>query len=50
MIEREPEKELIALSREMDIGTLIMKPLAGGVFRNIEKCFRFFNNYPVDVF
>ena len=49
VIEREPEKELIALSREMDIGTLIMKPLAGGVFRNIEKCFRFFNSYPVDV-
>ncbi len=49
VIEREPEKELISLCREKDVGTLVMKPLAGGVFRDVEKCFRFLNGYPVDV-
>jgi len=49
VIEREPEKELISLTRSMDVGTLVMKPLAGGVFKNIEKCFKFLNGYPVDV-
>jgi len=49
VIEREPEKELISLARSEDIGTIVMKPLAGGVFTNIEKCFRFLNGYPVDV-
>ncbi len=49
VIEREPEKELLALARELDIGTLIMKPLAGGAISNIEKAFRFYNNYPADV-
>lgn len=49
VIEREPEKELISLARSKDVGTLVMKPLAGGVFTNIEKCFKFLNGYPVDV-
>jgi predicted aldo/keto reductase-like oxidoreductase len=49
VIEREPEKELISLARSKDIGTLVMKPLAGGVFTNIEKCFKFLNGYPVDI-
>ena len=49
VIEREPEKELLSLARSLDIGTLMMKPLAGGAIRNIEKAFRFFNGYPVDV-
>lgn len=49
VIEREPEKELLALARSLDIGTLMMKPLAGGAIRNIEMAFRFFNGYPVDV-
>jgi len=49
VIEREPEKEMLELARSLDIGTLIMKPLAGGSIRNIEKAFRFMNNYPVDV-
>lgn len=49
VIEREPEKELLALARKLDIGTMVMKPLAGGAIRNIEKAFRFFNAYPVDV-
>jgi hypothetical protein len=48
VIEREPEKELIPLAKSMDIGTIVMKPLAGGVIRNIEKCFKFQNGYPVD--
>ena len=49
VIEREPEKKLLALARSLDIGTLVMKPLAGGAIRNIEKAFRFYNAYPVDV-
>lgn len=49
VIEREPEKELLSLAKSNDVGTLVMKPLAGGVFTNIEKCFRFLNGYPVDV-
>jgi predicted aldo/keto reductase-like oxidoreductase len=49
VIEREPEKELITLSRSLDVGTMVMKPLAGGVFKNIEKCFKFLNGYPVDI-
>jgi hypothetical protein len=49
VIEREPEKELLSLAREKDIGTIVMKPLAGGAIRNIAGSFKFFNNYPVDV-
>jgi hypothetical protein len=49
VIEREPEKELLSLAKENDIGTLVMKPLAGGAISNIEKAFRFFNGYDVDV-
>ena len=49
VIEREPEKELISLARSLDIGSIVMKPLAGGVIKNTEKSFRFFNAYPVDV-
>ena len=49
VIECEPEKELIPLARASDIGTIVMKPLAGGVFRNREKCFKFLNGYPVDI-
>jgi predicted aldo/keto reductase-like oxidoreductase len=49
VIERDPEIELLDLARSLDIGTMMMKPLAGGAIRNIEKAFRFFNGYPVDV-
>jgi len=49
VIEREPEKELIPLSRLHDIGTIVMKPLAGGAIRTIEKSFNFFNSFGVDV-
>jgi len=49
VIEREPERELLSLAREKDIGTIVMKPLAGGAIRNIASSFKFFNNYPVDV-
>lgn len=49
VIEREPEKELIALAREKNVGTIVMKPLAGGAIRNIRSAFMFFNRYPVDV-
>jgi hypothetical protein len=49
VIERDAEKELISLCRSLDIGTLVMKPLAGGAIRNRAHAFRFFNAYPVDV-
>ncbi len=49
VIEREPEKELLSLAKKNDVGTLVMKPLAGGAISNIEKAFRFFNGYAVDV-
>ena len=49
VIEREPEKGLLPLAKSEDIGTIVMKPLAGGVFRNIENCFKFLNGYPVDI-
>ena len=48
VIEREPEKEIISLARSEDIGSIVMKALAGGVIRNIEKCHKFLNNYPLD--
>ncbi len=49
VVEREPEKELLALAKERDIGMLVMKPIAGGAITNIEAAFRFFNSYDVDV-
>lgn len=49
VIEREPEKELIPLAKSHDIGSMVMKPLAGGLIRNVKKSFEFFNGYPVDL-
>jgi predicted aldo/keto reductase-like oxidoreductase len=49
VIERDAEKELIQLAKALNIGMLVMKPLAGGAIRNRSKAFRFFNNFPVDV-
>lgn len=49
VIERGPEKELIPLAKSHDIGSMVMKPLAGGLIRNIRKSFEFFNGYPVDL-
>jgi len=49
VIERDAEKELLSLCRSLDIGTLVMKPLAGGAIRNRAHAFRFFNAYPIDV-
>lgn len=49
VIEREAEKELISLARSLDMGTIVMKPLAGGAIRNRALAFRFFNGYPVDL-
>ncbi len=49
VIEREPEKEVLALAQEKNIGTIVMKPLAGGAIRNVRCAFKFFNSFPVDV-
>ena len=49
VIERDAEPELIPLAQSLNIGMIVMKPLAGGAIRNRSKAFRFFNNFPVDV-
>jgi uncharacterized protein len=49
VIEREPERELLDLALRHDIGTIVMKPLAGGAIRSVSRALRFFNGYPVDV-
>jgi len=49
VIERGAETTLIPLANAHDIGTIVMKPLAGGAIRNIGKAFKFFNNYPVNL-
>ncbi len=43
------QKELIPLAQSLNVGMIVMKPLAGGAIRNRNKAFRFFNNFPVDV-
>jgi predicted aldo/keto reductase-like oxidoreductase len=49
VILKEAREELIPLAQAHDIGTIVMKPLAGGVIRNIEKSFYFLNDYPIDL-
>jgi predicted aldo/keto reductase-like oxidoreductase len=49
VVERDAEKELIQLSRKMNVGTLVMKPLSGGALRQIEGSLRFLLDKPVDV-
>lgn len=49
VIEREAEHELIALAKSLDIGAIVMKPIAGGAIRNIARAFQFFKDYPVDL-
>ncbi len=42
----EAKEELIPLCREMDIGFIVMKPLAGGVLPNAALGFKFLLQYP----
>ncbi len=49
VIERDPENELIPLARARDVGSIVMKPLAGGAIRNRSAAFRFFRSSPVDL-
>jgi hypothetical protein len=49
IVERDAEKELITLAREMNIGTMVMKSLSGGALRQIEKCLQFLHGCLVDV-
>jgi predicted aldo/keto reductase-like oxidoreductase len=42
----EAKKELIPLCKEMDIGFIIMKPLAGGVLPNARLGFKFLLQFP----
>jgi len=49
VIEREAEKELLGLARSLVVGSIVMKPIAGGAIKNRHAAFRFFNAYPVDL-
>lgn len=45
-IEREPLEQLIPLARELDIGIIVMKPVAGGVFTSNRAAIRWILQYP----
>lgn len=47
LVEREAEQLLLAEARERQVGTIIMKPLAGGAFKNAELALRWLLNQPV---
>jgi predicted aldo/keto reductase-like oxidoreductase len=36
-----PEEELLPLCREMDVGTIVMKPFGGGAFSNVNTALKF---------
>ncbi len=40
-VDTEPEKELIPLARNMNLGFIAMKPLGGGLLEDANLCFRF---------
>ncbi|MCF7861593.1 aldo/keto reductase [Candidatus Woesearchaeota archaeon] len=41
--------KLLNSAQELKVGTIIMKPLAGGALKNIESALRFILSYPVSV-
>ena len=45
-IEREPLEQLIPLARSLDIGIIVMKPIAGGVFTSNRAAIRWILQYP----
>jgi len=45
-IASEPEKELLPLVREQDMGFIVMKPLSGGRLTDIKMAFRYLFQFP----
>jgi predicted aldo/keto reductase-like oxidoreductase len=46
-LERAAEEELLPLARKTGVGTIVMKPLAGGAFQHSRQALRFALQYPV---
>lgn len=46
-VETEALKELLPLAQELDVGTIVMKPLAGGALSDPEIALRFLFEHPV---
>lgn len=40
-VERTPISELLPLATQLDVGTIVMKPLGGGAFTNVEDALKF---------
>jgi len=49
VIEQEPLDTLIETANQMEVGTSVMKPLAGGVVKSKELALRFFLSHPIGV-
>ncbi len=45
-IAREPAEDLHAVCKELDVGVIAMKPLAGGMLDNIKIAFKYLLQYP----
>ncbi len=46
-VEKKAAEELIPLANKLDIGTIVMKPLAGGAFKNVGLAIRWLLEYPI---
>lgn len=46
-MERDYNNELLPLAKELDMGTIIMKPLAGGAFTNVDLALKYLLNQDV---
>lgn len=45
-VETEPVEDLFPAARELGLGLIVMKPLAGGIVDRADLCFRFLQDYP----
>jgi predicted aldo/keto reductase-like oxidoreductase len=45
-IEKDASEDLFRVAEEMEMGVIVMKPLAGGVLERADLCFRFLQQYP----
>jgi len=45
-IDTEPEKEIIPLTRRMNLGSIAMKPLEGGLLEDVNLAFRYLAQFP----
>jgi len=45
-VETEPEKEIIPLARQLDLGFIAMKPMGGGLLENANLAFRYLMQFP----